>query len=134
MPVTSFESKVRALTSAQRSHLLRHLDGALIGITVGADYQQTVAALVRLRLVLPVPHNAVRPRHTITSEPGRRAIAILLADAADALVRAGLLEAETAESPMDVLQRLKAAKQEANRLKLLESGLPGIPMPSNTAT
>lgn len=131
MEVTrSFAKEVRNLTSAQRNHLLRHIDGARIGVSAGSEFIVTSAALIRMNLVTAMPHNQPRPRYTIMTEAGRHAIAILLADAADSLVRAGVLDAgPPEETPMDVLRRLKAAKQRAGGLKLLDSGLPGQHFP-----
>jgi hypothetical protein len=131
MEVTaSFAKEVRDLSSAKRAHLIRHIDGERVGVLTGAEFIQTTGALIRLNLVMAMPHNQARPRYTIATEAGRHAIAILLADAADALVRAGVLDAgPPEETPMDVLRRLKAAKQRANQLKLLEAGLPGVPTP-----
>ena len=57
----------------------------------------------------PMP---AKPRALILTELGRQAVSLLLAEYADALVRAGCLDAEPL-TPLMILQRLKAARKPA---------------------
>lgn len=99
------DGAIRSLTNIQREMLIAHIDGAVL--IIRADYNKVLRALVLRGLLRPSTPHSVRPRATILTEEGRRALGIILGDYADALVRAGLLEQE---NPMQVLRQLQAAR------------------------
>lgn len=99
------DGAIRALTNIQREMLISHIDGAVL--IIRADYNKVLRALVLRGLLRPSSPQTTRPRATILTDEGRRALGVILGDYADALVRAGLLEQE---NPMQVLRRLQAAR------------------------
>jgi hypothetical protein len=107
---TLSDAAVRKLTSHQRNLLIDHIDGPVDVVVTDAHKVQCRNALIGLGLLRGTPSQAVRPRLTVLTERGRMAVAMVLGDYADALVRAGLLEQE---NPLLVLKRLKAARQPA---------------------
>lgn len=90
------------LSSAQRDMLIAHIDGD-VGIIRSFQAVARKALLARGLLRTPSCHTA-RPAFTRLTDAGRQAVAVILGDYADALVRAGMLE----QSPLSVLQRLKS--------------------------
>ncbi len=100
------DAKIRNLTAHQRKMLIDHIDGPLDVVASDGHRVQCRSALMSMGLLRGTPPGALRPRHTILTERGRMAVAIVLGDYADALIRAGLLEQE---NPLQVLQGLKAA-------------------------
>lgn len=102
---------VNGLSAPLRELLLRHVHGP-----VPIEYRNTRtdkthaarAALIRRELLFPLPMNTTRPVETELTAKGRDAVAKILAQAADALVAAGALDASVfAERPLAVLRRLK---------------------------
>jgi hypothetical protein len=106
MPSKTF---VHNLSTAQRDLLIRHIDRAVD--VVICDQPRSREALLKTGLLKPeLPGPQPKPRRTVLTEKGRRAVAMILAEYAEALVAAGYLEAYQEETPMQVLQRLKAAQ------------------------
>lgn len=91
---------VRSLSVKQRRFLMQHIDGPL-QVTVSSH--QTRAALIAKKLIRY--DRPLHPRHTYLTPDGRSAVSCILADAAEALVSAGLIEAEIAAR---VAARIKA--------------------------
>lgn len=101
----SVEATVASLSFAQCEYLLFHVDHA---VAVQRSNFKTLPSLLRLGLIQSDVPNCPRPRYTILTDFGRQAVCMLLANYADALVRAGCLDAEPL-STLAILQRLKAA-------------------------
>lgn len=77
------------LSRAQRNLLIKHIDGSF---DVPVMVQATTKSVERDRLVrkgLIRPNRSTRPTKTLITEDGRRVLATLLAEYAEALVRAG---------------------------------------------
>ncbi len=106
---------IRNLRHAQRSMLINHIDQA-VDIDV-RENPQTRLSLIQLGLLRGHPVGAARPRATMLTEGGRYAVGLLLGYYADALVEAGFLEAPLDESPLAVLQRMKAERSQMNPAK-----------------
>jgi hypothetical protein len=104
---TISDSAIRRLTAHQRDLLIDHIDGPVDVSVHNVHTVQCRNALIAYGLLRGTPTNVptARPRHTALTERGRMAVAIVLGDYADGLIRAGLLEQE---NPLEVLQRLKA--------------------------
>jgi hypothetical protein len=102
---TISDSAIRRLTAHQRDLLIDHIDGPVDVSVHNVHTVQCRNALIGYGLLRGTPTDAPRPRHTALTERGRMAVAIVLGDYADGLIRAGLLEQE---NPLEVLQRLKA--------------------------
>lgn len=96
---------VLKLSMMQRAVLIDHIDGAVELII--AERKMVRVSLMQIGLLRAENPRAIRPRATVLTEQGRRAVGIILGDYADALVRAGILEQE---NPLQVLLRLKAAR------------------------
>lgn len=109
------DNAIRKLRNAQRAALLRHIDCAVeVDLKNGPH---TRHSLIELGLLRGHPAGTVRPRHTVLTEAGRYAAALLLGDCADALVAAGFLEFPLGERPIAILQRLKAERSQMNPAK-----------------
>ncbi len=106
---------IRKLRHAQRASLIRHIDQA-VEVDIG-DAPHTRLSLISLGLIQGYPIGAVRPRHTVLTEAGRYAAALILGDYADALVAAGFLDFPLDEQPYAVLQRMKAERSQMNPAK-----------------
>ncbi|MHB8271994.1 hypothetical protein [Bradyrhizobium sp.] len=112
-------TEVRALSEPKRRILIEHIDGPVPLSRENIFRIHTVNALLAAGLL----KNALqdysspvgRPRALVLTESGRHAVSLLLADYADALVRAGCLDAEplTPLTPLMILQRLKAIRKPA---------------------
>jgi hypothetical protein len=104
MPLT--DHAIRRLKPAQRELLVDHIDGA---VELAVSYMvQTRASLLKAGLLRGHPVGTARPRQTVLTEAGRHAVGVILGDAADSLVRAGLLEQD---NPLAVLRRLQSDRQ-----------------------
>lgn len=98
---------VRCLSISQREMLIAHIDVPVdIDVSEYANFPVR-RSLFKMKLLQPHPIGAIRPRQTALTTAGRHAVAVILADYADALVRAGLLEQE---QPMRALQALQGMK------------------------
>lgn len=98
---------LRRLSVAQREELIRHVAGAqpVVISKRGDDGRyQTIRKLVDLQLVRGDDSN--RPRFTALTYEGREAAAAILAEYADALVGAGVLEEKL--RPLDLVELIKA--------------------------
>ena len=111
--ITISDAAIRKLSSPQRNLLIDHIDGEVDVTVHGAHLVQCRNALIAYGLLRGSPIGASRPRATILTDRGRMAVAIILGDCADMLVRAGLDQ----EAPLQVLQRLKAADTEGKPLR-----------------
>lgn len=109
---------IRRMTAAQRDFLLRHVPDRKVPVNL-QDAPQTRISLTGLGLIQGYPLNlpGSRPRHTVLTERGRYAAALLLGDYADALVAAGFLDLPLDERPLAVLQRMKAERSQMNPAK-----------------
>jgi len=103
----------RELSGPKREYLLRHID-----VQVPFDRRSergTVSALLRLGLIRDAKGSCHSrfPAATTLTDYGRSVVAAILAEYADALVRAGCLEVDenTAREirPLEMLARLKAS-------------------------
>lgn len=80
----------KRLTLVSRRVLLDHIDGAEIALPIARDQSwPTRELLIRLGLVRFGQNGTDRPRTTKITEKGREVLACLLAEYADALLRAG---------------------------------------------
>jgi len=83
------------LTVTMRDILIEHVDGAspirVRGLST--NYRRAQRALIRRKFLIvhPPSHLVIRPIETRITEAGRQALAALLADYADALVRAQVI-------------------------------------------
>lgn len=110
--VKYFESIVRRLSGTQRELLVDHIDQ---GAPVRPQQALTRSALLALDLIRSTRPHDRHPRRTVLTEKGRMVLAMLLGQYADALVKAGyalmpsgFLDGQPDETPMQVLERLKA--------------------------
>lgn len=101
---SALSAVVRKLSANQRQMLLEHIDGS-VGMVI-EHLHLTRHALMNMGLLRTTQQS--RPHYTSLTEKGRMAVAMILADCADMLVQAGLLEQE---SPLSVLQILLEMKQ-----------------------
>jgi hypothetical protein len=115
---TLSDAAIRKLSTHQRNLLIDHIDGEVDVVVSDPHKVQCRNALMALGLLRGSPTQAVRPRITVLTERGRMAVAMILGDYADALVRAGLLEQE---NPLLVLKRLKAARQPAPTVTMVNA-------------
>ncbi len=117
-PIT--DEAIRKLSPNQRSLLIDHIDGEIQ--IAGAHQIKARNSLMQAGLLRGPNHQINRPRTTVLTEAGRRAVGVILGDYADGLVRAGLLEQT---NPLAVLRRLKTL-----------GGFPGkrAPAPADTGT
>lgn len=101
------ESSIRKLSISQRNLLISHIDGP-VDVTV-VDFHQTQPrrALMDLGMLRGSPAGTIRPRATALTERGRMAVAMVLGEYADALIRAGILKQQ---HPLEVLRRLKESR------------------------
>jgi hypothetical protein len=109
-------SEIRSLSEAKRRILIEHIDGPVPMNRENIYRIHTINSLMGaglLRNALSGPAPALgRPRALVLTEDGRWAVSLLLADYAEALVRAGCLDAEPL-TPLMILQRLKAIRKPA---------------------
>jgi hypothetical protein len=97
--------EVNQLTGKQRQMLIDHIDGPLDITTRDAHLIPVRNSLIASGMLRPdtPAHIGLRPRTTILTERGRFALAAILANYAEALVRAGMMEAR----PIDILAQIK---------------------------
>jgi hypothetical protein len=97
------------MSRPQRDLILRHVKCPQP--VRAADSKVCRNALLRRGMLLLLPPNSPRPQYTSLSSIGKYAADVLLIEYIEVLVRAGVIEspASPAESPMEVLQRLKAS-------------------------
>lgn len=107
-----FASIVRRLSGAQRELLIEHIDQGCPVLPQQVITRNALLALELIRSTRPLDRH---PRRTVLTERGRMVLAMLLGQYADALVKAGyslmpsgFLEGQPDETPMQVLERLKA--------------------------
>jgi hypothetical protein len=101
--------KILRLTFAQRSLLMLHIDDALVPIVAG-EHVKSRAVLNAYRLIEPATRHS-RPSHSTATCYGRHAIAVLLAEAAEVLARAGYLDGNPGKPILETLARWKAARE-----------------------
>lgn len=82
------------ISPAMRDVLIEHIDGPVAIDRRGASGRREAVRGCLNHGYLRTDAYLLRARHTIMTEPGRTALAEALADAADALVRAGQLSAD----------------------------------------
>jgi hypothetical protein len=95
---------IRKLTIPQRNMLVDHIDGPVDMTLTDPRIIQGRNTLIDQGLLQTSPPQAVRPRITILTELGRMALAAILAEYADALVRAGFMDLLDASEKMKRLQ------------------------------
>jgi hypothetical protein len=93
-----------ARTIRQRNMLVDHIDGPVDMTLTDPRVIQGRNTLIDQGLLQTSPPQAARPRITILTELGRMALAAILAEYADALVRAGFMEPQTASEGLKRLQ------------------------------
>lgn len=121
---TISDATIRKLSSYQRGLLIDHIDGQ-VAVRLVDNLVMARKALIDAGLLIGIPANTARPRYTSLTERGRMAVAMILGDYADALVRSGLLEQE---NPLNVLRQLQATRKSPDY-----SGYsPEISFPANT--
>lgn len=96
---------VRKLSANQRQMLIEHIDGS-VGIVI-EHLHLTRYALVNLGLLRTTQES--RPHSTSLTEKGRMTVAMILADCADMLVQAGILEQGDPLCALKVLLEMKQA-------------------------
>lgn len=124
-------SDIRALSESKRRILIEHIDGPIPISRNNQSRIHTINSLLGLGLLQNESPGPIctRPRALILTEPGRQAVALLLAGYAEDLVRAGCLDAEPL-TPLMILKRLKAARKPAVPAKpAMEPAEPVIPTP-----
>lgn len=97
--------EVNQLTGLQRKMLIDHIDGP-IDVTVRDTHLIPVRnSLLANGMLRPdsTGQARIRPKATILTERGRYAMAATLANYAEALVKAGMMEAR----PIDILAQIK---------------------------
>lgn len=99
-------STILRLKIPQREMLIAHIDGE-VPVVRSAEGRSQVRDSLILHGLLRGSTNTPRPRATVLTEDGRRALGIILGDYADALSRAGLFEQA---DPVRVLKELKALR------------------------
>lgn len=104
---TISDETIRKLSSYQRTLLIDHIDGQ-VGVRLVDNLVMARKALIEAGLLIGVPAGTMRPRYTSLTERGRMAVAMILGDYADALVRSGLLEQD---NPLQALRQLQASRQ-----------------------
>ena len=100
---------INRLTKSQRDLLIMHIDGPF---ELSPETRHLIPARVALlarRMILGIPHGTIRPRHTALSDAGKQAICAILGEAADHLVRAGLL---AQDDPLYVIERLTSFRRD----------------------
>jgi hypothetical protein len=103
------DGEIRRLTKSQRDFLIDHIDGEVAVVLANNHCISTVrTSLLKAGLLKGSPPNSQRPRATLLTERGRMAVGLVLADYADALVRAGVLDQQL--TPLAVLRSLKALR------------------------
>jgi hypothetical protein len=98
---------VERLSTNQRALLISHIDGPFEMAEADLHMMRTRQALLKSGLLRGAPFGSIRPRQTELTERGRQAVAIILAEAADNLIRAGLLEQENPGAAMRRLQTMR---------------------------
>lgn len=104
------------LSASQRALLIAHIDGPVELSVADRHLMRTRLTLTRAGLLLGHPHNSPRPRKTALSDAGKQAVCAVLGEAADALVRAGLLQQG---DPLAALRRLHAMRRDGGRAELV---------------
>ena len=102
---SALTSVVRKLSSNQRQMLIEHIDGS-VGIVI-EHLHLTRYALVNLGLLRTTQES--RPHSTSLTEKGRMAVTMILADCADMLVQAGILEQGDPLCALKILTEMKQA-------------------------
>ena len=102
---SALTSVVRKLSANQRQMLIEHIDGS-VGIVI-EHLHLTRYALVNLGLLRTTQES--RPHSTSLTEKGKMAVAMILADCADMLVQAGILEQGDPLCALKVLLEMKQA-------------------------
>jgi hypothetical protein len=103
------DGEIRRLTKAQRDLLIDHVDGEVPVILANNHYISTIRnSLMKMGLLKSSTPHTNWPRATLLTERGRLALSMVLADYADALVRAGLFPEPL--NALAVLRSLKAGR------------------------
>lgn len=121
MPIS--RQAVRILSKRQREFLRLHIDNPA-PVTISSH--QTRTALVAKHLLRY--DRPLRPRHTFLTTDGRFALAVILSDAAEALVAAGVLDAEIAALVSARLAARSAAPRPVDPSPPLEQISPAMPL------
>lgn len=102
------DNLIKKLSNAQRNLLIQHIDSMVpVERTIG-PLRMTFVSLMRLELITG-KGPSIRPRHTVLTMLGREVVATLLSEYAEALIRAGYLDADrrSDNAPLLMLERLK---------------------------
>lgn len=121
MPIS--KQAVRILSQRQREFLLLHIDGPA-QVTISAH--TTRSALVAKKLLRH--DRPIHPRQTFLTPDGRFAIAVILADAADVLVAAGVLDAELSANLATKIAARNGAQRLFDGSSAPEQILPTMPL------
>lgn len=93
MATTKAEAIAKTLSMAARNMLCDHVGKGSVPILRGDQvHTQVQKALIARRLVRTEPVNTNAPKRTVLNELGREVAAVVLAEFAEALVRAGGLQ------------------------------------------
>lgn len=95
---------VKRLTQHQRDLLVEHIDGE-VEIARASHLVPVRNSLMRTGMLKPAQTGTTRPKGTLLTERGRQVVGMILGEAADQLVRAGLLEQL---DPVQALREIKA--------------------------
>ena len=93
--------EISKLTALQRDMLVNHIDGTVDVTLNDHNLVQVRGSLLHNGMIKGA--TPFRPRATVLTERGRYALAAVLANYAEALVKAGMLDVR----PIDVLKQLK---------------------------
>src|SRR5574337_676491 len=105
---------VSRLSGIQRRLLIKHIEGPQPIERTGTHGVPTVDVLLRSGYLRPYPNGVIRPRFTDLTESGRRIVARILSEYAEALISAGCLEIDptlpSEARPIKMLSRLKTRR------------------------
>jgi len=97
------KTAIRNLRHSQTEVLIAHVDRE-VPINRLAPWELPARySLIKMGLLRSIPTGAKRPRATTLSEAGREAVCFILAQYADALMQAGLLEDDRVQALRDLL-------------------------------
>lgn len=131
-------SYVRTLSIPQREILIKHVPGPVeFKVCVSSqDLKKEVGQLMAVRKLIDLQlirgDQSFRPRYTSLTRYGREAVAIILAEYAEALILAGALEPE--RRPIEILEQIKAANQTFGRSHTKPAKSPNLKNSTNPSS
>jgi len=129
---------VRSLSIPQREILIKHAPGPVEYVIYRSDqdYKKEIGRLTATRKMIDMQmirgDHPRRPRYTSLTRHGREAVAMILAEYAEALISAGALEPEL--RPLEMLEKLKAADQTFGRSQTKPAKSPNLKNSTNPSS